>query len=116
MSDKQATLAGRMIFHQLSCGKSILNAVQRARFELIKNFPNTEKPAWGLRNRLKQDQYDVVYLSGYAGIDTHRKPYFVMENEIGYKHQVFPDDLCNEELIENPTRLLYLSICRRDEK
>ena len=48
VSDDQAAYAGKMIFHELSRGRSILEAVQRARCELIKNFSNTVKPAWPL--------------------------------------------------------------------
>jgi CHAT domain-containing protein len=39
VSDQQATIAEKMIYKELSRGKSILEAVQRARYELIKNFP-----------------------------------------------------------------------------
>ncbi len=48
MRDEQAIHAGKMIFHELSRGKSILEAVQRARFELMTDFPSTDKPAWPL--------------------------------------------------------------------
>jgi hypothetical protein len=59
----------------------------------------------GLRRRLEQKQYDVVHLSGY----------FIMENETGYEHKVYPDMFWNEALIENPPRLLFLSGCRTGE-
>jgi hypothetical protein len=69
----------------------------------------------GLRNRLEQEQYDVVHLSGHANIDENGRPYFIMEDETGYTHQVFPDMLWAEALIENPPRLLFLSGCRTGE-
>ena len=69
----------------------------------------------GLRRNLVQTQYDVVHLSGHADIDQNRNPYFVMENESGYRHDVYPDELWNDTLIENPPRLLFLSGCRKGE-
>jgi hypothetical protein len=48
VDDRQAIHAGKMIFHQLSRGKAILDAVQRARYGLIKEFPDSDKPAWPL--------------------------------------------------------------------
>jgi tetratricopeptide (TPR) repeat protein len=69
----------------------------------------------GLREQLEREQYDVVHLSGHADIDKHGLPYFIMEDETGYGHKVFPDDLWNEGLIENPPRLLFLSGCRTGE-
>ena len=44
VSDQQATIAEKMIYKELSRGKSILEAVQRARHELIKNFPGSSFP------------------------------------------------------------------------
>jgi tetratricopeptide (TPR) repeat protein len=69
----------------------------------------------GLRSKLAQEQYDVVHLSGHADIDKNSRPYFVMEDETGYQHNVYPEDLWNEALIENPPRLLFLSGCRTGE-
>jgi tetratricopeptide (TPR) repeat protein/GTPase SAR1 family protein len=69
----------------------------------------------GLRSHLEQEQYDVVHLSGHAGIDKSGHPYFVMEDETGYQHNVYPDELWNKALIENPPRLLFLSGCRTGE-
>ena len=48
MRDDQAIHAGKILFHELSRGKTILEAVQRARYELIKDFPDDNKPAWPL--------------------------------------------------------------------
>ncbi len=69
----------------------------------------------GLRSHLEREQYDVVYLSGHAGIDKNGSPYFIMEDEFGNMRQVFPDELWNECLIKNPPRLLFLSGCRTGE-
>jgi hypothetical protein len=69
----------------------------------------------GLRRRLEQEAYDIVHLSGHANIDEEGYPYFVMEDETGYAQRVFPKQLWNEALIENPPRLLFLSGCRTGE-
>jgi tetratricopeptide (TPR) repeat protein/MinD-like ATPase involved in chromosome partitioning or flagellar assembly len=45
ISDQHAMHAAKMIYRELSRGKSILEALQRARYELIKNFPTTSYPA-----------------------------------------------------------------------
>ncbi len=69
----------------------------------------------GLRSRLEREEYDVVYLSGHAGIDKDGSPYFIMEDEFGNRRQVSPGELWEEALIENPPRLLFLSGCRTGE-
>jgi tetratricopeptide (TPR) repeat protein len=46
VSDRQTTHAEKMIYKELSRGRSILEALQRARSELIKNFPASSYPAW----------------------------------------------------------------------
>ena len=69
----------------------------------------------GLRSRLETGQYDVVHLSGHADIDRKKGPYFIMEDETGREHKVYPDLLWNEALVENPPRLLFLSGCRTGE-
>jgi tetratricopeptide (TPR) repeat protein len=69
----------------------------------------------GLREQLEQQEFDVVHLSGHASIDKDGKPYFVMEDETGRHHDVYPEDLWNSALIENPPRLLFLSGCRTGE-
>jgi tetratricopeptide (TPR) repeat protein len=48
VSDEQSILASKMIYHELSRGKTILEAVQRARYELITHFPSNPNPAWSL--------------------------------------------------------------------
>jgi tetratricopeptide (TPR) repeat protein len=65
----------------------------------------------GLRSRLAKEQYDVLYLSGYVGIEKGR-PYFIMENETGYSQKVSPKKLWQKALMNNPLRLLFLSGCR----
>ena len=48
VSDQQATQAEKMIYHELSRGKSILEAVQRARYELAQKFADSPGHAWPL--------------------------------------------------------------------
>ncbi len=69
----------------------------------------------GLRSHLEGEQYDVVHLSGHADIDEKGRPYFIMESTTGHQHNVFPDELWQDALIENPPRLLFLSGCRTGE-
>ncbi|HLP59483.1 MAG TPA: CHAT domain-containing protein [Candidatus Deferrimicrobium sp.] len=69
----------------------------------------------GLRDRLENEQYDVVHLSGHADIAAAECPFFIMENELGCRHDVFPEKLWQEALMENPPRLLFLSGCRTGE-
>lgn len=69
----------------------------------------------GLRSKLEQERYDVIHLSGHADIDENGQPYFIMEDETGHEHRVFPDMLGGDALIENPPRLLFLSACRTGE-
>ncbi|HLP45528.1 MAG TPA: tetratricopeptide repeat protein, partial [Candidatus Kapabacteria bacterium] len=63
----------------------------------------------GLLEKLNRQSYDIIHLSGHAGVDQDGQPYFVMEDETGGEHQVFPDRLWNEALIKNPPRLIILS-------
>jgi tetratricopeptide (TPR) repeat protein len=70
----------------------------------------------GLRQRLEREQYDVVHLSGHTHIDKKGRPYFIMEDETGHRHQVSPDELWSEALIENPPRLLFISRWEKDLK
>lgn len=63
----------------------------------------------GLRDRLKNETYDLIYLSGFSGVDEHHNPYFVMEDEFGFECHVGPDQLWQDALIEAPPRLLFLS-------
>lgn len=46
VSDQQALHAENMIYMELSRGRSILDALQRARYELITKFPTISSPAW----------------------------------------------------------------------
>ncbi len=48
VSDSQAILVEEKLFHELSRGKSILEAVQRARYELQENFPMDKRNDWSL--------------------------------------------------------------------
>lgn len=58
----------------------------------------------GLSKKLEQEQYDVVHLSGHADVDKHGRPFFIMEDEIGRPQDVWPHELWEEVLIENPPR------------
>ncbi|NIM18544.1 MAG: tetratricopeptide repeat protein [Candidatus Aminicenantes bacterium] len=69
----------------------------------------------GLRQQLEQQPYDVVHLSGHADIDKQGVPYFIMENETGFRRDVSPYELWEDALIDNPPRLLFLSGCRTGE-
>jgi len=46
VKDKQAIHCAKMLFHELSRGKSLLHALQRIRYELLQNFPGDNLPAW----------------------------------------------------------------------
>jgi len=63
----------------------------------------------GLRRRLERDDYDVVHLSGHTGFSNSGNPYLVMEDETGTKEIIYPDQLWNDALIENPPALLVIS-------
>jgi tetratricopeptide (TPR) repeat protein len=63
----------------------------------------------GLREKLEQQQYDIVHLSGFAGIDQKGQPFFVMEDEAGYHEDVAVERLWHEGLKVNPPRLLFIS-------
>ncbi len=65
----------------------------------------------GLREQLTQNRFDVIHISGHAYIDKTGHPYFIMENETGFKKTVSPRELWRGALIENPPRLLFLSGC-----
>lgn len=69
----------------------------------------------GLREQLEHQQYDVVHLSGHANIDKEGRPFFIMENETGFRRDVFPYQLWEDALIENLPQLLFLSGCRTGE-
>jgi hypothetical protein len=50
----------------------------------------------GLRKQLEQTQYDVVHLSGHAGIDKKGQPFFIMESETGGHRKISPAELMNQ--------------------
>ncbi|MCP4153721.1 MAG: CHAT domain-containing protein, partial [bacterium] len=70
----------------------------------------------GLCGQLKGEEFDVIHLSGHAGIDKKGSPYFVMEDETGNPHNVSPGELWQKALIHKPPRLLFLSGSRTGEK
>lgn len=65
----------------------------------------------GLREKMEFKQYDVVHLSGHAGIDEKNEPFFVMEDECGKSCFVSPGELWKNALKKNPPGLLFLSGC-----
>lgn len=46
VSDREAIDAGKMLYRELSRGRSILDALQRTRLKLISNFPHSPNPVW----------------------------------------------------------------------
>lgn len=66
----------------------------------------------GLQRRLIHYYYDVVYLAGHAYIKGNGLPFFQMENQFDGNDRVYPGNLWDEALIENPPRLIFLSGCR----
>jgi len=66
----------------------------------------------GLGEKLLHTCYDVVHLSGHAGIDEKGRPIFVMEDELGFCDEVDAGALWNKALKLNPPRVLFLSGCR----
>ncbi|HLP49221.1 MAG TPA: CHAT domain-containing protein, partial [Candidatus Kapabacteria bacterium] len=65
----------------------------------------------GLQQQLIHKYYDIVHLSGHAGIEGDHA-FFNMEKDTGDFHKVYPGMLFNEALIENNPRLLFMSGCR----
>ena len=65
----------------------------------------------GLKNALMQGNgYDIVHITGHAGIDPKLGPVFYMENEIGELAKVTPESL-GEILKDFLPRVLFLSGC-----
>ncbi len=69
----------------------------------------------GLQEKLNEQQYDVIHLSGHANINKQGQPFFVMEDETGYRRDVTAGELWQEALIHNPPGLLFLSGCSTGE-
>ncbi len=63
----------------------------------------------GLYDCLKNNEYDVIHITGHAGIDGG--PFFYLEDETGSPVKVTPSELY-KALSLNPPRLLFLSGCR----
>ncbi|MBU7013329.1 MAG: tetratricopeptide repeat protein [Theionarchaea archaeon] len=69
----------------------------------------------GFRECCSRTEYDVIHLSGHAGIDD-RGPFFWMEDEVGCPDKVYPSDLWNalSQSFSQP-RLIFLSACHTAE-
>lgn len=65
----------------------------------------------GLDELLSKSRYDIVHITGHAGIDKRGIPFFLMEDEEGMRHDVTPSMLW-EKLDLNVPRLVFLSGCR----
>jgi CHAT domain-containing protein len=67
----------------------------------------------GLRNSILEGggSYDIVHITGHAGIDYKLGPVFYMEDDTGELDMVTAERLCNEGLKDFPPRLLFLSGC-----
>ncbi len=66
----------------------------------------------GLHDSLTEaNGYDIIHLSGHAGIDAELGPVFYMENAFGQLEKVTPRRLWQEALQDYPPRLLFLSGC-----
>ncbi len=66
----------------------------------------------GLCKQLKVKDYDVLYLSGCFDIDEEGCPYLIMdalEKKDGNRCRVYPGDLWDEALVENPPQLLFMT-------
>jgi hypothetical protein len=64
----------------------------------------------GLQGRLEYKHYDIIHLTGHAGIGEDNNPIFYMKDSTG--KIVKPGKLWDGALIENLPRLLFLSGCR----
>lgn len=97
--DDQAVCAEKMLFHELSRGRSIPGAIRRVRYELLKNFARSANPAWpllrlfssgaplepmikkGLRWRPKPRQMKHIYLG-------HSRVRVLAEGFVGRRRQL----------------------------
>jgi tetratricopeptide (TPR) repeat protein len=68
----------------------------------------------GLGEWLATNKYDVVHLTGHAGIDVEGNPFFSMEDDEGLPVRVTPSQLL-EKLSLNLPGLVFLSGCRTGE-
>ncbi|MDQ1355068.1 MAG: hypothetical protein QG657_5377, partial [Acidobacteriota bacterium] len=69
----------------------------------------------GLKGKLALEKYDIVHLSGHAGIDEEGQAFFVMEDEAGNPRYVTASELYHEALIDNMPRMVFLSGCHTGE-
>jgi hypothetical protein len=74
VDDRQATYAKKMLYRELSRGRSILEAVQRARFESITAFDGDPNPAWWLLRLFGSGGEGSMDAMVEAGQKEHPKP------------------------------------------
>jgi tetratricopeptide (TPR) repeat protein len=74
VSDEQAILAEKMLYHELSRGKTILDAVQRARHELDTKFQSGSPSAWPLLRLFSSGMsLDAMVTTGQRSRPQHRR-------------------------------------------
>ena len=88
--------------------EQILDAVERFQIDMrIEDSGSLD----GLEAMLQENNgFDVVHLTGHAGVEDPLGPVFYMENEIGELHKVTPE-LLWQKLRDYPPKLLFLSGC-----
>jgi len=65
----------------------------------------------GLQDRLEKKYYDILHVTGHAGIGAGDIPIFYMRDIAGKRGSVEPEKFWEGALIENPPRILFLSGC-----
>ena len=75
----------------------------------------------GLMGKLSQEKYDVLHLSGHAGIcdagiAENGESFFIMEDELGQPQAVTARELYEKALIDNMPKLVFVSGCHTGEK
>ena len=90
---------------------------EEAIFEITQNLPvdidvEDTGSLQGLKDQLEYEEYDIIHLTGHAGINEDG-PYFCMEDEEGFLHKVTPFKLW-KALYDGMAlpRLIFLSGCR----
>ncbi|MBF0551927.1 MAG: tetratricopeptide repeat protein, partial [Deltaproteobacteria bacterium] len=88
----------------------ILAAVKKFPVDLTIEDSGSPAGLWETLIAGGQEHYDVVHLTGHAGMDKELGPVFSMEDEFGREARVTPEQLWGA-LKDFPPRLLFLSGC-----